>query len=202
MAWVTFPRLPIPSEQLRPNFRVQEFMGTFEQVGRFSDNFIGFMSLHILDHQINSNVRLCANHSGVWQNTPPLRPGKKSRDPSATFGTPELLQATKLSAKDSQISHLWQTFCSLSNPWQIFKLCCESRLGASDTHSWAKIYQQLSNQSSTWDHAPHSLAGDVELRAGGFGFNKSQITGSSARYFCKPVLHSILVSYRKHLHLE
>ena len=50
-------------------------MGTFEQVGRFSDNFIGFMSLHILAHQINSNVRLCANHSGVWQNTP-LRPGK------------------------------------------------------------------------------------------------------------------------------
>ena len=90
--------------------------------------------------------------------------------------------ATKLSAKDSQItqiSHLWQTFCSLSNPWQVFKLCCESRLGASDTHSWAKIYQQLSNQSSTWDHAPHSLAGDVELRAGGFGFNKSQISDKS-----------------------
>ena len=51
-------------------------MGTFEQVGRFSAYFIGFMSLHILDHQINSNIRLCANHSGVRQNTPPLRPGK------------------------------------------------------------------------------------------------------------------------------
>ena len=125
---MTFPWLPIPSEQLQPNFRVQEFMGTFEQVGRFSAYFIGFMSLHILDHQINSNVRLCANHSGVWQNTPPLRPGQRSRDPSATFGTPEQLQNC-LRRTLPQISHLWQTFCSLSNPWQIFKLCCESRLG-------------------------------------------------------------------------
>ena len=29
-----------------------------------------------------------------------------------------------------------------------------------------------------------------------------QITGSPEMYFCKPVLHSFLVSYRKHLHLE
>ena len=29
-----------------------------------------------------------------------------------------------------------------------------------------------------------------------------QITGSSARYFCKPVLHSFLASCRRHLHLE
>ena len=108
------------------------------------------MSLHILDHQINSNVRLCANHSGVWQNTPPLDLAKV---PGSKRNFWHTRAATKLSAKDSQISHLRQTFCSLSNPWQIFKLCCESRLGASDTHSWAKIYQQLSNQSSTWDHA-------------------------------------------------
>ena len=60
--------------------------------------------------------------------TLPPETWQKSRDPSATFGTPEQLQNC-LRRTLPQISHLWQTFCSLSNPWQIFKLCCESRLG-------------------------------------------------------------------------
>ena len=30
----------------------------------------------------------------------------------------------------------------------------------------------------------------------------SKISGSSARYFCKPVLHAFLASCRRHLHLE
>ena len=34
------------------------------------------------------------------------------------------------------------------------------------------------------------------------GWKTAQITGSSARYFCKPVLHSFLASCWRHLHVE
>ena len=47
-----------------------------------------------------------------------------------------------------------------------------------------------------------SAASEHCKQSGSKKWNHHQISGSSARYFCKPVLHSFLASCRRHLHLE
>ena len=102
-----------------------------------------------------------------------------------------------------QSAFFWTTFPDLlAHLWHRFVLAASHEAAWFQRYLTMCEYEYIEQFNRWFLQQPFARWGCGNLRAGGFGFNKSQITGSSARYFCKPVLHSILVSYRKHLHLE